>query len=41
VLKAPSKTERAELAVVIEEAADAVEMILREGTAAAMNRYNT
>jgi PTH1 family peptidyl-tRNA hydrolase len=41
VLKAPSKTERAELAVVIEEAADAVELILREGTAAAMNRYNT
>jgi hypothetical protein len=27
--------------VVIEEAADAVEMILADGAAAAMNRYNT
>lgn len=41
VLKPPGKTERTELDVVVEEAADAVEMILREGPAAAMNRYNT
>ena len=41
VLKRPTKAERAELAVVVEEAADAVEMILAEGVAAAMNRYNT
>lgn len=41
VLKPPGKTERTELDVVVEEAADAVEMILRDGPAAAMNRYNT
>ena len=41
VLKRPTKAERAELAVVVEAAADAVEMILAEGVAAAMNRYNT
>jgi PTH1 family peptidyl-tRNA hydrolase len=41
VLKPPGKRERQELAVVIEEAADAVEMILADGAAAAMNRYNT
>lgn len=41
VLKRPTKQERAELDVVVEEAADAVEMILAEGFAAAMNRYNT
>jgi PTH1 family peptidyl-tRNA hydrolase len=40
VLKAPGKAERAELAVAIEEAADAVETILAEGPAPAMNRYN-
>jgi len=40
VLRAPSKGERAELEVVVEEAADAVELILNEGAAAAMNRYN-
>jgi peptidyl-tRNA hydrolase, PTH1 family len=40
VLKRPSKAEREELGVVIEEAADAVEMILADGVAAAMNRYN-
>ena len=40
VLKAPGKAERTELALTIEEAADAVEMILRDGAAAAMNRYN-
>jgi PTH1 family peptidyl-tRNA hydrolase len=41
VLKAPGKAERAELAIVVEEAADAVEAILAEGAAAAMNRYNS
>jgi PTH1 family peptidyl-tRNA hydrolase len=40
VLKPPAKAERAELDVVIEEAADAVETILRDGPAAAMNRFN-
>ena len=40
VLKAPGKAERAELAVAIEEAADAVEVILAEGPAVAMNRFN-
>lgn len=41
VLKRPTKAERAELDVVVVEAADAVEMILAEGVAPAMNRYNT
>ena len=40
VLKAPGKAEKAELAVAIEEAADAVEMILAEGPAPAMTRFN-
>ena len=40
VLKAPGKAERAELAVAIEEAADAVEVILADGSAVAMNRFN-
>lgn len=40
VLKAPGKAERTELAVAIEEAADAVEAILAEGPAPAMNRFN-
>ncbi len=40
VLRPPSKRERAELEVVLEEAADAVEVILAEGPAAAMNRFN-
>jgi PTH1 family peptidyl-tRNA hydrolase len=40
VLKAPGKREREELAVVIEEAADAVVCILTEGIAAAQNRFN-
>jgi PTH1 family peptidyl-tRNA hydrolase len=40
VLKPPGKAERTELDVVVEEAADAVESILRDGPAAAMNRYN-
>jgi peptidyl-tRNA hydrolase, PTH1 family len=41
VLRKPGKAERAELAVALEEAADAVELILAEGPAPAMNRYNT
>ena len=40
VLRPPGKAERAELAVAIEEAADAVEAILAEGAAPAMNRFN-
>jgi len=40
VLRRPSKAEREELAVVVEEAADAVETILDEGSAVAMNRFN-
>jgi PTH1 family peptidyl-tRNA hydrolase len=40
VLRRPGKAEREELAVAIEEAADAVEFILREGPAAAMTRFN-
>ena len=40
VLRRPSKAERAELEVVVHEAADAVVAILDEGVAAAMNRYN-
>ena len=40
VLKRPSRRDREELAVAVEEAADAVELILREGVQAAMNRCN-
>lgn len=40
VLSRPSKAEREELAVVIEEAADAVELIAAEGVTAAQTRYN-
>lgn len=40
VLRAPSKAERTELDVVVQEAADAVEMVVRDGFDAAMNRYN-
>ena len=40
VLKRPGKKQQDELAVVIEEAADAVETILAEGPAVAMNRFN-
>jgi PTH1 family peptidyl-tRNA hydrolase len=40
VLRRPGKAERTELDVVIEEAADAVEVILAEGADAAMNRFN-
>lgn len=41
VLSRPSKREGEELAVVIEEAADAVELIAAEGVTAAQTRYNT
>ena len=41
VLRRPGKAEKAELDVVIAEAADAVEAILADGLDAAMNRYNT
>jgi len=40
VLRRPSKAERAELDVVVEEAADAIEMVVTDGVAAAMNRFN-
>ena len=40
VLNKPSKAERTEFDVVVQEAADAVEMIVADGAAAAMNRYN-
>ena len=41
VLKKPGKADRAELDVMVVEAADAVERILTDGIAAAMNHYNT
>jgi peptidyl-tRNA hydrolase, PTH1 family len=41
VLSAPSKRERTELDIVTQEAADAVELIITDGIAVAMNRYNT
>jgi peptidyl-tRNA hydrolase, PTH1 family len=40
VLRRPSKTDRESLAVAVEIAADAVEMILRNGPEAAMNEFN-
>jgi len=40
VLKAPSRSERAELEVAVVEAADAVECILEHGVAEAQNRFN-
>lgn len=40
VLKRPSKADRAELDILVVEAADAIEAILEEGFAAAMTRYN-
>lgn len=40
VLKKPGKAEAELLKVTIEEAADAVEMIVAEGMAAAMNQFN-
>lgn len=41
VLRRPGRAERAELDVVLAEAADAAETIVAEGFEAAMNRYNT
>jgi PTH1 family peptidyl-tRNA hydrolase len=41
VLKRVSKRDRTELDVVVQEAADAVELILSDGVDAAMNRVNT
>ena len=40
VLKRPGKKDREELAVIIEESADAVELILTDGPDRAMERYN-
>ena len=40
VLRRPSKAEQVDLDVAIEEAAEAVELILAEGPSAAMNRFN-
>lgn len=40
VLSRPGKAERTELDVAVEEATDAVELILAQGTAAAMTYYN-
>jgi PTH1 family peptidyl-tRNA hydrolase len=40
VLKKFSKRERAEIDVVLEEAADAVELIISDGVDVAMNRVN-
>jgi peptidyl-tRNA hydrolase, PTH1 family len=40
VLRKPSKAEQAELDLMVEHAADAVEMILAEGSDAAMAKYN-
>jgi PTH1 family peptidyl-tRNA hydrolase len=40
VLRRPSKTEQLELAVSVEQAADAVEAVLRDGAEAAMARFN-
>ncbi len=40
VLKRPGKAERTELDIVIQEAADAVELLLSDGPDVAMNRFN-
>ncbi|MEY2453288.1 MAG: peptidyl-tRNA hydrolase, family [Acidimicrobiaceae bacterium] len=40
VLRRPGKTERTELDIAIEQAADAVEMIVRDGVETAMGVYN-
>jgi peptidyl-tRNA hydrolase, PTH1 family len=40
VLRRPTKAQRDELDVIVQEAADAVELILTAGVDAAMNRYN-
>jgi len=41
VLKRPGKAARQELDVIVQEAADAVELIFTDGPAVAMNRFNT
>lgn len=41
VLRRPSKAERTELEAVVADAADAVETILTDGVAVAMNRFNS
>jgi peptidyl-tRNA hydrolase, PTH1 family len=41
VLRRPKKAEQVELDVAVVEAADAIELLLREGVAVAMNRVNT
>ena len=41
VLRPPGKAEREQLEVAVQEAADAVEVILADGVDVAMNRYNT
>ncbi len=41
VLSRPSKRERDELDVAVQEAADAAELLVTEGVAAAQRRYNT
>ena len=41
VLRRPNKAEKLELDVAVVEAADAVELVFREGAAVAMNRVNT
>jgi PTH1 family peptidyl-tRNA hydrolase len=41
VLRRPSKGEQTELDLVVQDAADAVEMIVADGVAAAMNHFNT
>ena len=41
VLKRPGKADRAELDITVQEAADAVELILSAGPDAAMHRFNT
>jgi len=41
VLKRPGKADRQELDIIVQEAADAVELILSEGPDRAMNRYNS
>jgi peptidyl-tRNA hydrolase, PTH1 family len=40
VLRRPGKAERVELDIMVQEAADAVELILTQGVTAAMNRVN-
>jgi PTH1 family peptidyl-tRNA hydrolase len=41
VLRKPSKKDRTELEIMVVDAADAVEAIVTDGLAAAMNRFNT